>query len=259
MVQVGRKFRCTVALVGVLMVSGPVGAGDSILPIDHCQELNAGDQSSYVLVKNIFAPNRSCLTVTSNHITIDMRGFSISGNGSAVGISSSAAVEGVKIRNGTVKGFEIGISLAGPGNIVQEVHVDNNADTGMFLGSGSLVEKVIAQGNRKFGIVTTTASRVKDSILRFNGNNPESVGLSAGPWSTVTGNNILGSIGVGLFVSSGSTVIGNTVLDTNPGIGMSIVCPSNVNNNTATASTQANLILTDDTCNILDNVTPSSF
>lgn len=254
--QVGRKIQLAVALVGALLSSGPVWAGDSLLPIDHCQELNAGDQSSYVLVKNIFSPSRTCLTVTSSHITIDLRGFSISGDGSAVGISASVPVEGVTIRNGTVKGFAVGVSLAGPGNVVKDLHIDNNSDTGLFLGSGSLVQNVIAQGNRKFGIVVTTASTVKDSIARFNGNNPASVGLSVGPGSTVTGNTVSGSIGIGLFASLGSTVLGNTVLETNPGFGMSVVCPSLVKNNTLTASTQANLIVTDETCLAFDNVAP---
>jgi len=256
MMQVGRKIRCAVAILGTLMSSGSVWAGDSILPIDHCQVLNAGDQSSYVLVKNLFSSGGDCLTVNSSYISIDLRGFSISGSGSGVGIGASVPVEGVSIRNGTVKGFALGVSLAGPGSIVQNLHADNNSDTGMFLGTSSLVENVVAQGNQKFGIVVTTASTVKDSILRFNGNNPASVGLSAGPGSTVTGNTIWGSIGTGLFASAGSTVIGNTVLETNPGVGMSVICPSNVKNNTATTSTQANLVLIGDGCNMIDNVAP---
>jgi hypothetical protein len=256
MEQVGRKICCAVAFVSALVGNSQVRAGDSILPIDHCQVIDAGDRSSYVLVKDIQTSGGTCLTVTANHVTIDMRGFSIKGNGSGVGIVAAVPVEGVTIRNGTVKGFETGISLAGPGSIVQNMHVDNNLDTGMVLGTSSLVSNVVAQGNRRSGIVVTTASTVKDSVLRFNGNNPASVGLSAGPGSTVTGNTIWGSIGTGLFASAGSTVIGNTVLETNPGIGMSILCPSNVKNNTATTSTQANLIVAGDGCNVFDNVTP---
>jgi len=233
-----------------------VGRGLASPYRDHCQELKGGDQTSYILVSNIYSPSRTCLVVSSSHVTIDMRGFTISGDGFAVGISASVPVEGVTVKNGTVKGFATGISLAGPGNIVQNMHVDNNSDTGMFLGTSSLVENVVAQGNRRFGIVATTASKIKDSVLRFNGNNPASVGLSAGPGSTVTGNTVWGSIGTGLFASAGSTVIGNTVLETNPGFGMSIVCPSNVKNNTATGSTQANLILAGDGCNVFDNVAP---
>jgi parallel beta-helix repeat protein len=254
--QKGRRVQFVLALVGTLMSSGPLWAGDSLLPIDRCQELNGGEQTSFVLVKNIFAPGRGCLTVTTNHVTIDMRGFSISGNGTGAGISASSNVVGVTVRNGTVKGFAVGMSLAGPGNIVQDMHLDNNADTGLFAGTNSLVDHVIAQGNRKWGIVATTASTVRNSLLRTNGNSPESGGLSAGVGCTVTGNTISSSIGTGLFVSAGSTVSGNTVLDTNPGVGISVVCPSNVQNNTSTSNTQGNFFVTDDTCNVLDNLTP---
>lgn len=256
MKQVGRKIQCVMALVGVLVSSSPGWAGDSLRPIDHCQVLNAEEQSSFVLVKNIFSLGGNCLTVNSSHITIDMRGFSVIGSGFGVGIDASVPVEGVTIRNGTVKGFGVGVSLAGPGNIVQDMHIDNNTDTGMFLGTSSLVENVVAQGNQKFGIVVTTASTVKDSVLRFNGNNPLSVGLSAGPGSTVTGNTVWGSIGTGLFASIGSTVIGNTVLETNPGVGMSIICPSNVKSNTLTGSTEGNLSLNGNNCNASENVAP---
>jgi parallel beta-helix repeat protein len=255
--QKARRLQLVLTLVGTLIGSGPLWAGDSLLPIDHCQELNGGDQTSFVLVKNIFSPGRGCLTVTTNHVTIDMRGFSISGSGTGAGISAGSNVTGITIRNGTVKGFAVGVSLAGSGNVVQDMHIDNNADTGLFVGVSSLVERVIAQGNRKWGIVATTANTVRNSLLRGNGNSPESGGLSAGVGCTVTGNTISSSIGTGLFVSAGSTVRENTVLDTNPGVGISIICPSNVQGNTATSNTQGNLIVTDDTCNAFDNTAPS--
>lgn len=254
--QKRRRLHFALALVGTLMSSGPLWAGDSLLPIDRCQEINGGDQTSFVLVKNIFAPGRNCLTVTTNHVTIDMRGFSISGSGTGVGISANSNVTGVTVRNGTVKGFAVGVSLAGSGNIIQDMHLDNNTDTGLFAGTNSLIDHVVAQGNRKWGIIATTASTVRNSILRGNGNSPESGGLSVGVGCTVTGNTISNAIGTGLFVSAGSTVSGNTVLDTNPGVGISIVCPSNVQNNTSTSNTQGNLFVTDDTCNLVDNLVP---
>lgn len=256
MMQKRKRLQFVLAFVGTLMSSRLLWAGDSLLPIDTCQELNGGDQTSFVLVKNIFSQGRGCLTVTTNHVTIDMRGFSISGDGTGAGISSSANVTGVTVRNGTVKGFAVGVSLAGSGNVIQDMHLDNNTDTGLFAGTSSLVDHVIAQGNRKWGVITTTASTVRNSLMRGNGNSPESGGLSAGVGCTVTGNTISNSVGTGLFVSAGSTVIGNTVLDTNPGVGISVICPSNVQNNTATSNTQNDFKVSDETCNAIDNIAP---
>jgi hypothetical protein len=254
--QMVRKIEFAVALVWALIGGQTVLAGDGIRSIDSCATLEAQSNSSFVLVNNIFSSGQDCLVVNSSNITINLNGFSIVGSGSGTGIVATSPVEGVTVRNGFVKGFALGISLGGPGNLVEEVHVDNNTDTGMFLGTNSLVYHVIAQGNFNNGIIVTTAGTIKDSVLRFNGDNPTSVGLSAGPGSTVTGNTISGSIGTGLFASLGSTVIGNSVSDSNPGVGMSILCPSNVKNNTATANTSANLVLTGDGCNSVDNVAP---
>ena len=244
------------ALLGTLLWGALAWAGDTIRPIDSCGELTAQNQSSFVLVQSIYTQGPNCLVIQSSNITIDMRGFSIQGGGNGTGILASVPVEGVKISNGFVRNFAVGISLGGTGNVVENVNVTNNTDTGMFLGASSLVDHAVAQGNYKNGIVMTTAATIKDSTLRANGNNLDSIGLSVGPGSTVTGNTVWASIGTGLFASSGSTVIGNTVFDSNPGSGMSILCPSNVQNNTATGNTTGNLFLIGIGCNAVNNVAP---
>jgi len=244
------------ALLGTLLWGALAWAGDTVKPIEECGVLTARQQSAYVLVRSIFTQSPNCLVIDSSNITIDMNGFSIQGGGSGTGILASVPVEGVKIRNGFVRNFAVGISLGGTGNVVENVSVTNNTDTGLFLGASSLVDHVVAQGNFKFGIVMTTAATIKDSTLRGNGNNPGSIGLSVGPGSTVTGNTIWATIGTGLFASLGSTVIGNTVFDSNPGIGMSVICPSNVQNNTATANTGGNISLSGIGCNFANNVAP---
>ena len=249
-----KSFTVAVALVGTLLGGATARAGDSIRPIDACGTLTAEDRSSFILVRNI--SGQDCLVIQSSNLTIDLNGFNVLGNGTGVGILASVPVEGITIRNGGVKGFAVGISLGGTGNVVEDVHVDNNADTGMFLGASSLVDHVVAQGNQKYGVVMTTAATVKSSTLRANGNNPSSVGLSVGPGSTVTGNTIWASIGTGLLASLGSTVIGNTVFDSNPGVGMTVICPSNVQDNTVTGNTGGNLFLSGIGCNAVDNVAP---
>ncbi|MGE0827612.1 MAG: right-handed parallel beta-helix repeat-containing protein [Candidatus Binatia bacterium] len=256
MEQVGKLLKIAAAVFSALWLSGIAWAGDSIKPINNCGTLTADAQSSFVLVQNVFSLSETCLIVKTSNITIDLNGFTIFGVGFGTGIVADAPVEGITIRNGTVKGFKVGVSLAGTGNIVRDLRVDNNTDTGIFLGSSSLVDHVVAQNNRHFGIVVTTASTVKDSVLRLNGSTPDSIALSAGRGGTITGNTIWSSIGTGLFASSGSTVLGNTVLETDPGFGMSIICPSNIKNNTATFNTRGDLVLNGNGCNAFDNVTP---
>ena len=56
-------------------------------------------------------------------------------------------------------------------------------------------------------------------------------------------------------VGQGSTVIGNTVTDTT-GIGLFVSCPSNVTNNTPVNNAGGNLVLNGDGCNNTNNVAP---
>jgi parallel beta helix pectate lyase-like protein len=250
-----KKFQLAAALMWGLL--GETAAGDGIRPIDSCGTLTAEDRSSFVLVRNISTSAQDCLVIRSSGVTIDLNGFNVFGNGTGTGIVAAVQVEGTAVRNGGVKGFAVGISLGGTGNVVEKVRVNDNTDTGMFLGASSLVDRVVAQGNRNHGIVLGTAATISNSTIRANGNNPNSVGLSVGAGSTVTGNTIWASIGTGLFASVGSTVIGNTVFDSNPGAGMSVICPSNVQNNTVTANTTGNIFLSNDGlgCLAVNNVT----
>ncbi len=252
--QKAKSFTVAATLVGALLGGATARAGDTIRPIDGCGTLTARDQSSYILVNSIQTNNLNCLIIESSNITIDMNGFSIQGSGEGTGILAPTPVEGIKIRNGFVRNFAIGISLGGTANVVENVHVTNNTDTGMVLGSSNLVDHVVAQANNKNGILMATAATVKNSTLRANGNNPESRGLSVGPGSTVTGNTIWASVGTGLFASLGSTVIGNTVFDSNPGAGITVLCPSNVQDNTAVGNTTGNLFLEGLNCQSENNV-----
>jgi hypothetical protein len=250
-----KKLIGTAAIVSVLWGTGGAGADESVRTIDRCQELAVAERSSFVLVKDLYSYGQDCLVLTANNISIDLNGFAISGVGTGKGIIASSSIQGVTIRNGAVRGFAIGVSLGGSGNFVEHIRVENNTDTGMFLGAGSIANHVVVQGNWQNGAILSTACAFKDSSVRANGNSPTSKGLSAGPGSTVTGNTFLANTGTGLFGSTGGTVIGNTVTDT-LGTGISVICPSNLQQNTATSNTSSNILLVGDGCLFVYNVAP---
>ena len=250
----GRMIICTVLVWAISGVTVS-WAGDGVKPIDRCQTIQVGDRSTFVLVKNLFSSGGDCLVINSSDVTLDLEGFTINGSGTGRGITSSASVYNVTVRNGTVRAFAVGVSLGGNGNVVENVRIADNTDTGLFLGAGSLARNLIVQGNFQFGVILSTACTMKDSIVRANGNSALSIGLSAGPGSTVTGNTIWANIGTGLFGSTGGTVIGNTVLDT-IGLGISVICPANILQNTATANPGGNLVLNGIGCNVDNNVAP---
>lgn len=97
------------------------------------------------MLKEGCATGQDCLVVNSSNVTIDLNGFAVIGNGSGKGITANPTVQGVNVRNGIVRGFAIGVG--GMGNVVEDVHVENNTDTGMVLGASSSVRHVVVQGN----------------------------------------------------------------------------------------------------------------
>ena len=193
------------------------------------------------------------MTITYSYISIDLNGFIIYGKGSGIGIVASAAIQGVTIRNGTVRGFATGISLSGYGNVVENVRLAHNTDTGLFLGASGVARQLVVQKNAQMGVLLSTACSITDSMIRANGNGPDSIGLSAGPGSTVKCNTLWANVGTGLRASLGSSVIQNTVLDTN-GDGISVTCPANVLQKTTTDNLGTNLVIAGSSCNVVNNV-----
>lgn len=165
------------------------------------------DQSgSYVVKRNLTAePDGDCLVVTADHVTIDLDGFSIMGNGVGNGILLSGPRKDVEVRGGTLRDFDgDGISAPDPanqGHRIIAVRADSNSSDGIFLaGSGHLVRDCTAVGN---GSVQTVA-----------GND----GIKIGAGSTATGNTAEGNARHGVDAGLGSTVTGNTARSNQRGI-----------------------------------------
>ncbi len=244
-----------IGVLAFMVVAGWSASGwASPRPIDSCRTIEADSRSSFVLVRNLFGKaNEDCLTIIKSDMNIDLNGFTIYGKGSGIGIVASAAIQGVTIRNGTVRGFATGISLSGYGNVVENVQIAYNTDTGLFLGASGVARQLVVQKNAQMGVVLSTACSITDSMIRANGNSPDSIGLSAGPGSTVKCNTLWANVGTGLRASLGSSVMQNTVLDTN-GDGISVTCPANVLQNTTIDNLGTNLVIAGTSCNVVNNV-----
>ena len=99
-----------VIAVGALMALAQGAGGEEQdgreqgpIKIKKCQVIN--QSGSYVLANNLSGQspaNNNCLFITASFVTIDLAGFTISGNGA--GISSSQQSEGIAVRNGTIVG-----------------------------------------------------------------------------------------------------------------------------------------------------------
>jgi hypothetical protein len=148
-----RKFASVFFAVAMLAWVASARAVDGVIQINDANVKAAGgypfkitaatNSGSYRLTGNLTAPlGTDAIDATAPIVTIDLNGFSITGNGS-VGVN--AAVGDVTVENGTVTGFSTGINVGASG-IVRNVHADANG-SGITVGNNSVVEGCTANNS----------------------------------------------------------------------------------------------------------------
>ena len=190
------------------------------------------EPGSYVVVQNLTATG-DCLVITADFVTIDLGGFTLTGNGMGEGITDQfAGRDGITVRNGTVTNFTFGVRIANGSRLtIEGIRAINNIGLGMSIGMNSIVRGNTVSGNG-------------------------SIGISADTGSIVTGNIASDNLNDGIAVESGSTISGNTSFN-NTVNGFDVVCPSTVIGNTA-LDNGTNLALAGipADCNVADNLAP---
>lgn len=177
--------------------AGPTGWGGG-----SCREISAypallSEPGVYCMsFKHIDFPLTSgaLITIAADNVVLDMNGATIDGTpkGSTtsptVGIRSARNYTNITVRNGTVKGFNYGISLEG--------HL--GGPVGVRLSHGYLVENMRVINSRSTGIkVSGDDSEIRNNYVAHTGGSPDPA-VSANAW--------------GMFLSgAGMRVIDNDV------------------------------------------------
>ena len=212
-------------ILGVNSTEGVAKGPSGPTQIKSCGTLS--EPGSYVVVQNLTATG-DCLVIAADFVTIDLGGFTLTGNGTGEGITDQFGGHvGVVVRNGTVTNFVFGVRIAtGSRLTIEGIRAVSNIGLGMSIGMNSIVKGNTVSGNGSIGISADTGSIVTGNIASDNGDD-------------------------GIAVESGSTVSGNTSTN-NTVYGIDVVCPSNVIGNTLQGN---GTDLSDPTgCNLVDNV-----
>ena len=139
-----------------------------------CQTIDV--PGSYVVMSNLpgdagLLAGGDCLVVgASGQVTIDLNGFVLQGVGTGTGISEGAT-GAIAVRNGTVRGFNDGISLnasSGPGNLIEGVRAVDNVNTGLRGGKGSIVSGNVLRGNG-VGLGVNCPALISGNVSTGNG------------------------------------------------------------------------------------------
>jgi parallel beta-helix repeat protein len=166
------------AAMTVIGFAASAGAVDGTIEINQAKVLANGgfpytisNTGSYRLTGNLtIAGSTDGIDVTAPGVTIDMNGFSITGNtGLGTGINNSDG-EGT-VENGKVVGFSTAVA-GGSFGIIRKVHAEENSHFGIQAGDHSVVEGCTADfngGPTGIGIACFNGCEISGNTANQNG------------------------------------------------------------------------------------------
>jgi hypothetical protein len=114
---------------------------------------------SYRLTSNLAVPaSTDGIVIESDHVHLDLNGFTIAGGGSGRGVRATSY--NATIRNGVVTSFQRGIATFGAGTLIENMHVSENANSGIEAGEGTIVRGSMVHSNGGWGIYAAGTSVV---------------------------------------------------------------------------------------------------
>jgi hypothetical protein len=179
---------------------------------------------SYVVTGDLTAAaDQDGITVSADHVTIDLNGFSLIGGGGSTGTGiTTTSSQSIGVLNGVVRGWAgSGIGLYGGSEILVEgVRAIDNGGAGIRAGDSSTVRNCVATGNVDYGISVRENCVVSHCVASGNGSgNPTDRGGGIALWlnsvlehSTANdnqGHTALGFpviVGVGVYAQNGCVI-----------------------------------------------------
>lgn len=241
------------ALIAVLLASAAY-AVDGVVEINQAKALAGGvtasdtagfpvtidTAGSYRLTSNLALSSASTtgISVTGEHVTIDLNGFEIACNScasSGVGDGIAGNLSNLAVRNGTIRNVgDNGVWITGTEIEVDQVRViDNNGGVaGISVGNGSRVTNSTVSGSATKGILTGFRCLVVNNTVTDSGG----IGIDSAGSSVIRGNVVYNSTGNGISCTAAGCSIAENHSEDNSGDGIatpgnSVVARNNSNSN----------------------------
>ena len=177
--------------------------------------VNCGDNlnvpgGSYVLTGNLTCTFAPAVHITANNVHFDLKGFTLSRTGSAMGAgiitaagSSCVATSGVHIYNGKITNFGTAISICVPGSpTATHAHINdmtltaNGSGIGLLSGSDNDIHNNEITNNNVSGVgffagvgifaSASNGNQIKDNVVNVNGS--DGMRLSGSNSNHISGN-----------------------------------------------------------------------
>jgi parallel beta-helix repeat protein len=202
----GAALMVTSGLVGTAAAAPAIGCGSVIT-------------KSTTITADIGPCPGTGLIIAADNITVDLNGHRVTGNPGARGSGPDQAgvvlrqVHGVTLENGTVRGFDAGVLIAGGGrNTVTGVRAIDNVNyrvvTGRNALPGSPGDDLSCDLGDGIAVVGSFDDRVAGNTLAGNGPYSAVALIDQSAGNTVVGNEITDNDVVNQHASDGATVCG---------------------------------------------------
>jgi parallel beta-helix repeat protein len=183
-----------VAAIALVLAAAPARADTAV---SDCGTLTTA--GNYFLTKNITATG-TCIIVGSEGVSLDMKGFTITGNGTGDGISDGGGhFESMAIANGSIRNFDVGIGLDSSCCVViRNVNASNNTETGILVGNccGTL-DAITANGNGTVGVMALDCCFTLNNI-QASGNGGGGGIVSTNCCTTISNSTVTNNGGTGV-------------------------------------------------------------
>jgi hypothetical protein len=226
--------RLTTALFAMLLIGGLCGRASAATGISACGTLSSA--GNYFLTSNLTATG-DCLVIAAANVAIDMKGKTITGNGTGAAITDGGSFfDFAIISNGKIRNFENGIDLSDSGEaIISNVDSSNNTGDGIFIDRCcNTLNSVTASSNGAAGIdIRSDDSSLTKIQANGNGNGGIFISQCCDLLVASTANN---NTGIGVQIESDDNFVVSSKIQHNSGVGLEMVddngvIKSNTSNN----------------------------
>ena len=177
---------------------------------------------SYQLRENLEVKTGDAIHVISPNVSIDLNGFTISGEagGSSERGINAVGMQFVTVSNGSIAGMgSTGIAL-GPNGTLKSMRISGSGGDGIDCGTNCTVADSNISSNARNGVATSSDSQIRNCVANDNANG---IGIEVGPGSAVTGSTANGNSSGGINAGNHSVpcncrITGNVANNNSTGI-----------------------------------------
>jgi hypothetical protein len=211
--------RLTAALFAILLIGGFCArANAAATAVSACGSLSA--PGNYFLTGNL-STTGDCLVIAADNVAIDMKGKTISGNGTGAGITDAGLTHDFAIiANGKIRNFNTGIDLEDSGKaIISNIDSSKNTGDGIFIFfCCNTLNSVTTNGNGGAGVEMDSEDSSLSNI-QANGNTGGGI-FNGECCNTLVGSTVNNNGGVGVQMGGGESFVIGSKIQHNSGIGL---------------------------------------